>query len=279
MFIDFFVRIEENARERRKSKEGGSIRESVDSALTANDGELESLLDDPDDRAAVEDTDTEQQKPSNNVEEEQTNHVEEPNGDLEEEIPIEIPLEDLPVTRSEEEDAPVVTKDEPVDSSETTEQVMEMPLERVPSAGSPVPPERRLTEDDPNMDSMDRLRRDLEKLANKGKGSGTETRPLRRTGPEDTDAGGEEDLGETEVKQEGTWYCKPPMSPELLIAIAVRNLDPHKEVSCHCSSSQQSSFFLVEKVGASCSDIVAFISLHFPYFNNNYEECKESSSS
>ena len=27
-------------------------------------------------------------------------------------------------------------------------------------------------------------------------------------------------------------------------------------------------------MGASCSDIVAFISLHFPYFNNNYDECK-----
>ena len=115
------------------------------------------------------------------------------------------------------------------------------------------------------MDSMDRLRRDLEKLANKGRTSGTETRPLRKTG-------GGEDV-EMEVKQEGTWYCKPPMSPELLIAIAVRNLDPHKEVSCPRSSSQQSSFFL-KKVGASCSDIVAFISLHFPYFNNNYEECK-----
>merc|ERR1719284_1313102 len=134
---------------------------------------------------------------------------------------------------------------------------MERPLERVPSAGSPVPPERRLTEDDPNMDSMDRLRRDLEKLANKGRTSGTETRPSRKTGGggEDQPAG-DEDV-EMEVKQEGAWYCKPPMSPELLIAIAVRNLDPHKEV------------------GASCSDIVAFISLHFPYFNNNYEECKD----
>ena len=51
-------------------------------------------------------------------------------------------------------------------------------------------------------------------------------------------------------------YFKPPMSPELLIAIAVRNLDPHKDV------------------GASCTDIVAFLSLHFPYFNDHYEECK-----
>ena len=51
-------------------------------------------------------------------------------------------------------------------------------------------------------------------------------------------------------------YGKPPMSPELLIAIAVRNLDPHKDV------------------GASCTDIVAFLSLHFPYFNDHYDECK-----
>ena len=52
-------------------------------------------------------------------------------------------------------------------------------------------------------------------------------------------------------------YLKPPMSPELMIAIAVRNLDPDKEV------------------GAKCSDIVAFLSLHFPYFTDNYEECKD----
>ena len=52
-------------------------------------------------------------------------------------------------------------------------------------------------------------------------------------------------------------YLKPPMSPELMIAIAVRNLDPDKEV------------------GAKCSDIVAFLCLHFPYFTDNYEECKD----
>ena len=51
-------------------------------------------------------------------------------------------------------------------------------------------------------------------------------------------------------------YLKPPVSPELMIAIAVRNLDPQKVV------------------GASCSDIVAFLSLHFPYFTDNYQECK-----
>ena len=27
--------------------------------------------------------------------------------------------------------------------------------------------------------------------------------------------------------------------------------------------------------GASCLDIVAFLSLHFPYFTDNYEECKD----
>ena len=46
------------------------------------------------------------------------------------------------------------------------------------------------------------------------------------------------------------------MSPELMIAIAVRNLDPGKVV------------------GASCSDIVAFLCLHFPYYTDNYLECK-----
>ena len=229
------LRIEETARERRKSREGGSIRESTESC--GNDAELESLLDDPEARV-VEDREEEQERLSNDVEEEPANHDVAEANDVEEEIPIAIPLDDLPLSRGEEEEAPVVTKAEPVETSESNEQVIERPLERVPTeppitAGDP---KRRLTEDDdPNMDSMDRLRRDLEKLANKGKGSGTETRPLRKTGPEDTDAGGEEeDLGETEVKQEGTWYCKPPMSPELLIAIAVRNLDPHKEVSCHC---------------------------------------------
>ena len=261
---DLILRIEESARERRKSREGGSIRESTESA--ANDVELESLLDDPAENGSVEDTEVEQREVSKNVEDEAN--------DVEEEIPIEIPLEDLPVSRTEEEEGTVVTKTEPDETSGATseEQVIERPLERVPIEPPPCPaadPQRRLTEDDPNMDSMDRLRRDLEKLANKGRGSGTEARPLRKTGPEDN-GGGEEELGETEVKQEGTWYCKPPMSPELLIAIAVRNLDPHKEVSCQYVNS----ILTVEKVGASCSDIVAFISLHFPYFNNNYEECK-----
>jgi len=60
---------------------------------------------------------------------------------------------------------------------------------------------------------------------------------------------------ESELKEED--FPRPPMSSELLIAIAVRNLDPDKNV------------------GASCLDIVAFLSLHFPYFNNHFNECKE----
>eukprot|EP00090_Calanus_glacialis_P007449 TRINITY_DN15878_c0_g1_i2.p1 TRINITY_DN15878_c0_g1~~TRINITY_DN15878_c0_g1_i2.p1 ORF type:complete len:603 (-),score=178.26 TRINITY_DN15878_c0_g1_i2:5-1813(-) len=62
---------------------------------------------------------------------------------------------------------------------------------------------------------------------------------------------------DNDEKENENDYGKPPMSPELLIAIAVRNLDPHKDV------------------GASCTDIVAFISLHFPYFNDHCDECKD----
>merc|ERR1719319_997083 len=47
------------------------------------------------------------------------------------------------------------------------------------------------------------------------------------------------------------------MSSDVLIAIAVRNLDPQKDL------------------GASCHDIVAFIGLHFPYYSLNYQECKD----
>ena len=50
-------------------------------------------------------------------------------------------------------------------------------------------------------------------------------------------------------------YEKPPLSMEALIALAVRNLDPEN------------------KNGASFWQIVSFISLHFPYFDTNYETC------
>ena len=50
-------------------------------------------------------------------------------------------------------------------------------------------------------------------------------------------------------------YEKPQLSTESLIAVAVRNLDPRN------------------KNGASFWQIVAFISLHFPYYDANYETC------
>ena len=50
-------------------------------------------------------------------------------------------------------------------------------------------------------------------------------------------------------------YEKPQLSTESLIAVAVRNLDPQN------------------KNGASFWQIVAFISLHFPYYDANYETC------
>ena len=50
-------------------------------------------------------------------------------------------------------------------------------------------------------------------------------------------------------------YEKPQLSTESLIAVAVRNLDPQN------------------RNGASFWQIVAFISLHFPYYDINYETC------
>jgi len=52
-------------------------------------------------------------------------------------------------------------------------------------------------------------------------------------------------------------HPKPPLPSDVLIALSVRNLDP----SNHC--------------GASFNSIIAFLSLHFPYYNRNVEECKE----
>jgi len=52
-------------------------------------------------------------------------------------------------------------------------------------------------------------------------------------------------------------HPKPPLPSDVLIALAVRNLDPNNHY------------------GASFSSIIAFLSLHFPYFNRNVEECKE----
>ena len=52
-------------------------------------------------------------------------------------------------------------------------------------------------------------------------------------------------------------HPKPPLPSDVLIALSVRNLDP-------------SNHF-----GASFNNIIAFLSLHFPYFNRNVEECKQ----
>lgn len=52
-------------------------------------------------------------------------------------------------------------------------------------------------------------------------------------------------------------HPKPPLPSDVLIALAVRNLDPNNHY------------------GASFTSIIAFLSLHFPYFNRNVEECKE----
>ena len=52
-------------------------------------------------------------------------------------------------------------------------------------------------------------------------------------------------------------FPKPPIASDVLIAIAVRNLDPNNEF------------------GTTESDIVSFLSIHFPYYNRNIEECKE----
>jgi len=52
-------------------------------------------------------------------------------------------------------------------------------------------------------------------------------------------------------------HPKPPLPSDVLIALAVRNLDPNNHY------------------GASFRSIIAFLTLHFPYFNRNVEECKD----
>ena len=99
-------------------------------------------------------------------------------------------------------------------------------------------------------DTSDKADNDKSKL--KGKASKSNKSPKKKGGKPSRQA--KEGYEQEEVDDDD--YAKPPMSPELLIAIAVRNLDPHKDV------------------GASCTDIVAFLSLHFPYFNDHYDECK-----
>ena len=52
-------------------------------------------------------------------------------------------------------------------------------------------------------------------------------------------------------------YTKPPLPSDVLIALAVRNLDPENHF------------------GAKFSSIQAFLSLHFPYYNDQKLECRE----
>merc|ERR1719483_972705 len=52
-------------------------------------------------------------------------------------------------------------------------------------------------------------------------------------------------------------HPKPPLPPDVLIALAVRNLDPDNQF------------------GANFNSIIAFLSVHFPYFNRNIEKCKD----
>jgi len=58
-------------------------------------------------------------------------------------------------------------------------------------------------------------------------------------------------------KEEKASYCKPPLSNDSLIAVSVRNLDP------------------ANKNGASFREIVAFISLHFPYYDIHLDTCRQ----
>ena len=52
-------------------------------------------------------------------------------------------------------------------------------------------------------------------------------------------------------------FPKPPLPSDVLIALAVRNLDPSNDF------------------GTTETDIVSFLAIHFPYYNRNIEECKE----
>ena len=52
-------------------------------------------------------------------------------------------------------------------------------------------------------------------------------------------------------------FPKPTLPIDLMIAIAVKNIDPKQEI------------------GATLDEVVNFVALHFPYFNRNIEECKD----
>jgi len=55
----------------------------------------------------------------------------------------------------------------------------------------------------------------------------------------------------------GKEHPRPPLPSDVLIALAVRNLDPNNYY------------------GASFSSIISFLTLHFPYYHRNVEECRD----
>ena len=202
------IRITETADERRKSLE--ERRKSIEDLLTdpVENGEEETGRpeDSPENMEQIEVPDVE------------ANEKNTP----EESVPDEIPFDDILLlndSNPSNEEPPVSeydTKNEPIEIPDTTN-----------SKVSSEPTQEKVNPETPstceNPDSMDQLRLDLEQLTGKGRLANPQSRPVRKVG--------EVGEGEVEVKEENaTWYNKPPMSPELLIAIAVRNLDPHKEV-------------------------------------------------
>ena len=223
-------RISDTARDRRKSQEETNSKSSLESRSHAD---LDDLLTDSQENGIGSPVRADFSPPASDIQEE--------------EIPIEIPFTDPPPRTDDTSiqieltTGEIETKNEPIEISDgvVTRVDGETVFERVPVETADGEEVAREEGAEQTLDSMDLLRRDLEQLSKKGP-SVTQEKPLRKTGE-----GGEEEEGEVnnsskfifitpvqaEVKNEATWYSKPPMSPELLIAIAVRNLDPHKEVS------------------------------------------------
>ena len=93
-------------------------------------------------------------------------------------------------------------------------------------------------------------------------------------------------------------HPRPSLPSDVLIALAVRNLDPSNQLVIHsdlmcpiiplvAKSSNlwirfkygavyicQKIFIFVISQGASFTHIIAFLSLHFPYFNKRLDECR-----
>ena len=63
------------------------------------------------------------------------------------------------------------------------------------------------------------------------------------------------DIDSIQPEEQEKNHLRPSLPSDVLIALAVRNLDPSNQL------------------GASFTDIMAFLSLHFPYFKRRIEEC------